>query len=53
MLIFMQKYTTFINTSCFSFDLEPTLLYSYGLFKALIYIVGDSEFFNDTYLFQS
>ena len=24
--IFMQKGTTFINTCCFSFDLEPTLI---------------------------
>ena len=28
--IFMQKGTTFINTCCFSFDLEPTLLRSLG-----------------------
>ena len=29
MFIFMQKGTTFINTCCFSFDLEPTLVHMY------------------------
>ena len=27
MVIFMQKYTTFIYISCFNFDFEPALLY--------------------------